>query len=52
MQQVRYGYCGWLMASQCQDFLQQECFEDYNEDVDALHIDENSIVTIGINTYQ
>ncbi|XP_018358653.1 PREDICTED: uncharacterized protein LOC108758277 [Trachymyrmex cornetzi] len=44
--QIRCGYCGWLMASYCENILEHHCFKDYNETIHFLHIDENFVATI------
>ncbi|XP_071575792.1 uncharacterized protein [Temnothorax nylanderi] len=44
--QIRCGYCGWLMASQCQNILLHECFKGYDETKHLLNIDENAVATI------
>lgn len=49
MQKIKCGYCNWFIANRCQNILEHECFKDYDENADALNIDENNVATIGTN---
>lgn len=42
LQQIQCGYCGWLMAHQCENVLEHQCFQEYDETTNFLNFDENS----------
>ncbi|XP_020286279.1 uncharacterized protein LOC109863682 [Pseudomyrmex gracilis] len=51
MEHIRCGYCNWLMSSQCENILDHTCFKGYNDETDAVHIDENNTAIIGRKEY-
>ncbi|XP_011882824.1 PREDICTED: uncharacterized protein LOC105570318 [Vollenhovia emeryi] len=43
---IKCGYCGCIMNSSCMNIQQHKCFENYQDDVHLLHVDENQVVRI------
>lgn len=39
------------MTNHCENILEHQCFQDYDETTDFLNIDENSVATISMNIY-
>lgn len=46
-QLLKCGYCGFILHGSCGNALAHHCFSNFDEDVHAIKIDENSVVTMG-----
>ncbi|XP_077265983.1 uncharacterized protein LOC143899515 [Temnothorax americanus] len=43
---IKCGYCGFILRGSCGTILDHHCFSAYDENTEAINVDENAVATI------